>query len=112
LKCDNYSIIQKIKKCFFPALSQDDKPEREGGLIMNVMEVSEEVLWARLRIENPEFQKWEEEHHKLESTLASIDSHVYLTPEEEMERKRVQKLKLAAKDKMMEMIRRYKVGRA
>jgi uncharacterized protein YdcH (DUF465 family) len=94
------------------ALSQDDKPEREGGLIMNVMEVSEEAVRARLRMENPEFQKWEEEHHKLETTLASIDSHVYLTPEEEMERKRIQKLKLATKDKMMEIIKRYKVGRA
>ncbi len=79
---------------------------------MNVMEVSEEAVWARLRIENPEFQKWEEEHHRLESSLASIDSHVYLTPEEEMERKRIQKLKLAAKDKMMELVRRYKIGRA
>ena len=79
---------------------------------MNVMEVNEETLRARLRIENAEFQKWEEEHHKLEAALASIDSHPYLTPEEEMERKRVQKLKLATKDKMMEMIRRYKVGRA
>jgi uncharacterized protein len=79
---------------------------------MNVMEVSEEVLRAKLRMEDPEFQKWEEEHHKLESTLASIDSHVYLTPEEEVERKRIQKLKLAAKDKMMDLIRRRKVGRA
>jgi uncharacterized protein YdcH (DUF465 family) len=79
--------------------------------MMNV-EVSEEALAARLRMENPEFQKWEEEHHKLESTLESIDSHVYLTPEEEVERKRIQKLKLATKDKMMEMIRRTKVGRA
>jgi uncharacterized protein YdcH (DUF465 family) len=79
--------------------------------MMNV-EVSEDVLVARLRTEDPEFQKWEEEHHKLESTLASIDSHVYLSPEEEVERKRIQKLKLAAKDKMMEMVRRYKVGRA
>ena len=79
--------------------------------MMNV-EVREEAVIARLRTENPEFQKWEEEHHKLESTLASIDSHVYLTPEEEIERKRIQKLKLAAKDKMMDMIRRYKVGRA
>ncbi len=79
---------------------------------MNVMEVNEEVLRARLRMENPEFQKWEEEHHKLEATLASIDSHPYLTPEEEMQRKRIQKLKLATKDRMMEMIRRYKVGRA
>jgi uncharacterized protein len=79
---------------------------------MNVMEVSEEVLRAKLRMEDPEFQRWEEEHHKLESTLASIDSHVYLTPEEEVERKRIQKLKLAAKDKMMDLIRRRKVGRA
>jgi hypothetical protein len=79
---------------------------------MNVMEVNEEVLLARLRSENEEFQRWEEEHHKLESTLQSIDSHVYLTPEEEVERKRVQKLKLAAKDRMMDMIRRSKVGRA
>ena len=79
---------------------------------MNVMEVSEEALRAKLRMEDPEFQKWEEEHHKLESTLASIDSHVYLTPEEELERKRIQKLKLAAKDKMMDLIRRRKVGRA
>jgi len=79
--------------------------------MMNV-EVSEEALAARLRMENPEFQKWEEEHHMLESTLESIDSHVYLTPEEEVERKRIQKLKLATKDKMMDMIRRSKVGRA
>ncbi len=79
--------------------------------MLNV-EVSEDVLVARLRTEDPEFQKWEEEHHKLESSLASIDSHVYLSPEEEIERKRIQKLKLAAKDKMMEMVRRYKVGRA
>ena len=79
--------------------------------MMNV-EVSEEAVVSRLRTENIEFQKWEEEHYKLESSLASFDSHVYLTPEEEVERKRIQKLKLAAKDRMMEMIRRYKVGRA
>ncbi len=77
-----------------------------------IAEVNEEALVAKLRTENPEFQKWEEEHHKLEVSLASIDSHVYLSPEEEIERKRIQKLKLAAKDKMVDMIRRYKVGRA
>jgi uncharacterized protein YdcH (DUF465 family) len=80
-------------------------------MMMNV-EVNEEALVARLRMEDPEFQKWETEHNKLDSTLKSIDSHVYLTPEEEVERKRIQKLKLAAKDKMMDMVRRYKVGRA
>ncbi|HEX9020430.1 MAG TPA: DUF465 domain-containing protein [Nitrospirota bacterium] len=77
-----------------------------------IAEVKEEALVSRLRVESPEFQKWEDEHHKLETTLASIDAHVYLSPEEEMERKRIQKLKLAAKDKMMEIIRRSRVGQA
>jgi uncharacterized protein YdcH (DUF465 family) len=77
---------------------------------MNV-EVIEEALVAKLR-ENPEFQKWEQEHRKLEDTLMSFESHRYLTPEEEVERKRIQKLKLVAKDRMMEIIRRSKVGQA
>jgi hypothetical protein len=32
----------------------------------------------------------------------------YLTPEEEVEKKRLQKLKLAGKDKIMEILSRYK----
>jgi len=78
---------------------------------MNV-EVNEEVLREKLRVENPEFQKWEQEHRKLEDTLMSFESHRYLTPEEEMERKRIQKLKLAAKDRMMDIVRRSRVGQA
>lgn len=78
---------------------------------MNV-EVKEEALVARLRTENLEFQKWEQEHRKLEDTLMGIETHRYLTPEEEVERKRIQKLKLAAKDRMMEIIRQSKVGQA
>lgn len=75
-------------------------------------EVKEEVLIAKLRTENPEFQKWEQEHQKLEASLTIFQSHRYLTPEEEIERKRIQKLKLAAKDRMMDIVRRSKVGRA
>lgn len=78
---------------------------------MNV-EVKEEVLVAKLRVENSEFQKWEQEHRKLEDSLMSFEIHRYLTPEEEVERKRIQKLKLAAKDRMMEIVRRSKVGQA
>jgi uncharacterized protein YdcH (DUF465 family) len=76
------------------------------------VEVNEEALVTKLRIENSEYQKWEQEHRKLEDTLMSFETHRYLTPEEEVERKRIQKLKLAAKDKMMEIIRRTRVGRA
>jgi len=76
------------------------------------VEVNEEALVTRLRIEDSEYQKWEQEHRKLEDTLMSFETHRYLTPEEEVERKRIQKQKLAAKDKMMEIIRRTRVGRA
>jgi uncharacterized protein YdcH (DUF465 family) len=76
------------------------------------VEVNEEALVTKLRIENSEYQKWEQEHRKLEDTLMSFETHRYLTPEEEVERKRIQKLKLVAKDKMMDIIRRTRVGRA
>ena len=79
---------------------------------MNVMEVSEEALRLKLRMESPEFKQLEQEHRKLDSELMSFETHVYLSPEEEFERRRLQKLKLAAKDKMMEMIRRFKTGHA
>ncbi len=75
-------------------------------------EVKDEAVRAKLRMENPEYQKWEEEHKKLENSLMSFESHRYLTPEEEVERKRIQKLKLAAKDRMMEIIRRSMIGQA
>jgi len=78
---------------------------------MNV-EVSEEVVVARLRTEDQEFQKWEQEHTQLENTLMGFEAHRYLTPEQEVERKRIQKLKLAAKDRMMAIIKRSRVGQA
>jgi hypothetical protein len=78
---------------------------------MNV-EVSEDVLMAKLRVEDPEYQKWEQEHRKLEDSLMSYEIYRYLTPEQEVERKRIQKLKLAAKDRMMDIIRRTSIGLA
>ena len=77
-----------------------------------IVEVNEEALVSKIREENPEYQQLEQEHQKLESTLVVIETHRYLTPEEEVERKRIQKLKLAAKDRMMDIIRRTRVGRA
>lgn len=79
---------------------------------MNVMEVNEEAARERLRMDNPEYRKWEEEHESLEHTLETFEARRYLTPEQEVERKRVQKLKLAAKDRMMEIVRRSRSGHA
>jgi uncharacterized protein YdcH (DUF465 family) len=77
-----------------------------------IAEVNEDALVARLRSENQEYQRWEQEHKKLEDTLMTFEVHRYLTPEEEIERKRVQKLKLAAKDRMTEILRRTRTGQA
>jgi uncharacterized protein YdcH (DUF465 family) len=79
---------------------------------MNVAEVSEETVRTKLRTENPEFERLEQEHRQLDRQLLTFETHVYLTPEEEYERRRLQKLKLAAKDRIREMIRRYQTGNA
>lgn len=39
-------------------------------------------------------------HGELETRLESLDAHVYLTPEEQLERKQIQKQKLLLKDKI------------
>jgi len=61
-----------------------------------------------LRKENDEYKKLYEEHKQLEQILADIDKNKYLTPEEELERKRIQKQKLIKKDSMAALIREYK----
>lgn len=61
-----------------------------------------------LKKENEEFKKLSKEHRKLDTKLAKIDSRRYLTPDEEIERKRIQKEKLLKKDMMAAMVREYK----
>jgi len=61
-----------------------------------------------LKKENEEFRRLSEEHRNLDRLLADIDNRRYLTPEEEVERKKLQKLKLLRKDKMAAIVRQYK----
>ncbi len=44
-----------------------------------------------------------EEHQALEARLQELDGQVWLTPEEQIERKNCQKLKLLKKDKIHEL---------
>ncbi len=74
--------------------------------------MKEQEIIERLKKENEEFRKVLEEHHGLDATLAEIDRKVYLTSEEEIERKKLQKQKLAKKDKMAEFIRDFKKAHA
>lgn len=70
--------------------------------------MKEQEVVENLKKESEEFRKLLEEHHSLEHLLAEIDKKVYLTPEEEIERKKIQKQKLAKKDRMAELIRDFK----
>ncbi|MFN3480567.1 MAG: DUF465 domain-containing protein [Thermodesulfovibrionales bacterium] len=68
----------------------------------------EEEIVEILKRENEEFKRLSEEHRNLDNMLTEIDRKPYLTAEEEIERKRIQKLKLNKKDRMAELIREYK----
>lgn len=72
------------------------------------MSLKDNEIAEILRKESEEFKKLEEEHRRLEETLAQIDKKKFLTADEEIERKKIQKQKLRSKDLMADMIRQYK----
>ena len=61
-----------------------------------------------LRNENEEYKNLEEEHKRLEQSLKEMNKKKYLTPDEEIERKKIQKQKLQYKDRMARLVREYK----
>jgi uncharacterized protein YdcH (DUF465 family) len=70
--------------------------------------LKENEIVELLKKENEEFKKLSEEHRNLDTQLSEMDTKRYLTPEEELERKRIQKLKLLRKDRMAELVREYR----
>ena len=65
-------------------------------------------LVQRLSEENPRFRKLHEQHLLFKKQLQKLDDRNYLTPEEDLERKKIQKLKLAGKDEMEDILRDYR----
>jgi hypothetical protein len=72
------------------------------------MEVKDEQLILSLVDRDPELKRLHEEHVQLEKRLAQLNHKGFLNTEEEVERKRLQKVKLAGKDRMMEILVRYR----
>jgi uncharacterized protein YdcH (DUF465 family) len=72
------------------------------------MEEKDEQLIRTLLEREPELRQYYEEHVDLERRLGAFQQKHYLTPDEEVEKKRLQKLKLAGKDKIMEILSRYR----
>jgi len=63
------------------------------------------ILIERLRRENDQFLFLEVEHKRLEREIRDLNRKNVLTPEEEIMRKNLQKEKLNAKDKMVEILK-------
>ena len=72
------------------------------------MEEKDQTLVQALFDSNPRFRLLYEEHRLLEKELASYDDRPFLNPEEEREKKNMQKLKLAGKDEMEQIIANFR----
>jgi uncharacterized protein YdcH (DUF465 family) len=72
------------------------------------MERTEQEFIVSLLDKDPELKKYYDEHQELEKQLEDFQHKSHLTPIEEVEKKRLQKLKLAGKDKIMEIVERYR----
>jgi uncharacterized protein YdcH (DUF465 family) len=72
------------------------------------MEKRDEELIRSLIDRDVELRDHYLEHADFERQIARLDAKPHLSVEEEVERKRLQKLKLAGKDRMMEILYRYR----
>ncbi|MDO9529459.1 MAG: hypothetical protein Q7J27_09895 [Syntrophales bacterium] len=72
------------------------------------MEKVEEDLIARYIDQDEELKKFVEDHGKLEAILEDFNRRLHLTPEEEMEKKEIQKTKLRGKDKIFKILSQYR----
>jgi uncharacterized protein len=72
------------------------------------MEANDEQLILTLLDRDPELKRYYDEHVELEKQLAQLNHKGFLNTEEEVERKRLQKVKLAGKDRIMEILHKYR----
>ena len=72
------------------------------------MDKRDEEIILSLVDGNPELRRHYEEHREFERQLEVFNGKAHLSPEEEVERKRLQKLKLAGKDRIMEILSRHR----
>lgn len=70
--------------------------------------LTEDAIVEQLRRTSTEFRELEESHHRLDLELNDLQKRHVLTPNEEIEKKRIQKEKLATKDRLAEFIRLHR----
>ncbi len=70
------------------------------------MEISSNLL-EKVRQENTEFRELHEEHTTLKLKVEALNKTKLITPEQEVEKKKHQKLKLNLKDRMEKILSHY-----
>jgi len=80
-----------------------EQPGRVGGV--EVPMKLEEPVVKKLLAESKVFQRLWAQHQMYEQQLADLDRLHHLQPDQELERRTIQKLKLAGKDKMAALVR-------
>jgi hypothetical protein len=72
------------------------------------MEKRDEKLIAHLIEENKTLREYLKQHKEYERQLEEYNKRIYLTTEESLERKRIQKLKLAGRDKIERILAQHR----
>jgi uncharacterized protein YdcH (DUF465 family) len=72
------------------------------------MEKRDQEIIQKHIASDPELKRYMEEHENYERKLEEWNRRVYLSPEEEMERKKIQKLKLAGRDRIESILAKYR----
>lgn len=68
------------------------------------------AIIEQVKRDNAEFCGLLEAHQRYEAQLATYNDLRFMTSEQEIERKRVQKLKLQGKDRMLAILRQYQTA--
>ena len=72
------------------------------------MERRDKLLIEKHISHDDELKKFVEEHILFEKQLDELNEKIYLTPDEEMKQKELKKLKLAGRDKIEEILQKYR----
>ena len=72
------------------------------------MEKRDEALIAQLVKENETLRRYVEEHRQYEKQLEAYRKRLHLSAEEGMQRRRIQKLKLAGRDRIEQILAEYR----
>jgi uncharacterized protein YdcH (DUF465 family) len=72
------------------------------------MEEADELLIKKYIHQDEELRNYVEDHEKLEADIENYNKRIYLTAEEETEKKNLQKRKLRGKEQIYRILHKYR----